>query len=212
MAGRQRECPRTGLFDFRFRRSRFSCELHGPREPWLGLRVFLSRFLKGCHSTRSPFPRPPSLKGAGIRPCLLRVSLLLTLWVGGSGGGCCVDERRRGWGGVGSRLEGGAQIPDPSIGQTAKVGAGGRRGEKERRDTNTTVRLHTPNSTWIWGISGKALRWSDPVGREWAPWQLTIQAPSLLEQERVGGREGDRGMLQAKETLSAAASFKTDLL
>ena len=27
-----------------------------------------------------------------------------------------------------------------------------------------------------------------------------------------GGGEGDRGMLQAKETLSAAASFKTDLL
>lgn len=32
---------------------------------------------------------------------------------------------------MGSRLEGGVQIPDPSIGQTAKVGAGGG-GEKKR--------------------------------------------------------------------------------
>ena len=38
------------------------------------------------------------------------------------------------------------------------------------------------------------------------------EAHRFLEQERVGGGEGDRGMLQAKETLSAAASFKTDLL
>ena len=60
------------------------------------------------------------------------MSLLLTLWVGGSGGGCCVDERRRGWGGVGSRLEGVPRSQIPALARQRRWGRGG--GGQKKRD------------------------------------------------------------------------------
>lgn len=69
--------------------------------------------------------------------------------------------------------EGGDQIPDPSIGQTAKRVGGGEEGERKRIQIPQYGCAHTfhlePWGGGGGGISGQARRCGDTVGRQRAP-------------------------------------------
>lgn len=86
------------------------------------------------------------------------------------------------------------------------------RKERKREDTNTTAWLCTPNATWIWGPQAKHEGIAILVAESEPPDSSPFKHPHFSSQS--GGRRGrgDRGTFQAKETLAAAASFKTDLL
>lgn len=98
-------------------------------------------------------------------------------------------------------------------------GSGGWGGRGEREHTNTAVWLYTPNSTWIGGISGKARRCSDTVGREFSP--LTAHHPNTLTSQAGrgwGGWRAGKGTAERfrprrrsrRQHLSRLTCFKSD--